>query len=114
MLRPGGRLVVTTPNRLTFPPGNPFHSRELDATELTGSSAATSTVDGRAGAAPRAAAGRRRTARLGGLVAAQVLPTPDRRDDDLRAPVAAVTADDFVVGPRPTAASTSSSTAVRR
>ena len=35
VLRPGGRLVVTTPNRLTFPPGNVFHSRELDATELS-------------------------------------------------------------------------------
>ena len=34
VLRPGGRLVVTTPNRRTFPPGNPFHSRELDAAEL--------------------------------------------------------------------------------
>jgi 2-polyprenyl-3-methyl-5-hydroxy-6-metoxy-1,4-benzoquinol methylase len=35
VLQPGGQLVVTTPNRLTFPPGNVFHSRELDATELT-------------------------------------------------------------------------------
>jgi len=34
VLRPGGRLVLSTPNRLTFPPGNPFHSRELDAREL--------------------------------------------------------------------------------
>lgn len=39
VLRPGGRLLLSTPNRLTFsPPGspsNPFHSRELDAGELT-------------------------------------------------------------------------------
>ena len=39
VLRPGGRLLVTTPNRLTFSPGrdtplNPFHTRELSATEL--------------------------------------------------------------------------------
>ena len=34
VLRPGGRLVMSTPNRLTFPPGNVFHSRELDAREL--------------------------------------------------------------------------------
>ena len=35
VLRPGGRLALTTPNRLTFPPGNPFHAHELDAAELT-------------------------------------------------------------------------------
>lgn len=38
VLRPGGLLVLSTPNRLTFsPPGsppNPFHSRELDGAEL--------------------------------------------------------------------------------
>ncbi len=40
VLRPAGTLVVTTPNRITFSPGrdtplNPFHTRELDAAELT-------------------------------------------------------------------------------
>ncbi|MGH4017623.1 MAG: methyltransferase domain-containing protein, partial [Pseudonocardiaceae bacterium] len=40
VLRPGGRLLVSTPNRLTFSPGrdtplNPFHTRELTAAELT-------------------------------------------------------------------------------
>ncbi|MCX2964696.1 class I SAM-dependent methyltransferase [Gordonia aquimaris] len=39
VLRPGGRLLISTPNRITFSPGrdtplNPFHTRELDATEL--------------------------------------------------------------------------------
>lgn len=34
VLQPGGRLVLTTPNRHTFPSGNIFHTRELDATEL--------------------------------------------------------------------------------
>jgi SAM-dependent methyltransferase len=34
VLRPGGVLVMSTPNRRTFPPGNAFHSRELDADEL--------------------------------------------------------------------------------
>jgi SAM-dependent methyltransferase len=34
VLRPGARLVLTTPNRLTFPPGNAFHQREMDAAEL--------------------------------------------------------------------------------
>jgi SAM-dependent methyltransferase len=40
VLRPSGLLVVSTPNRITFSPGrdtplNPFHTRELDAAELT-------------------------------------------------------------------------------
>lgn len=35
VLRPGGVLVLSTPNRDTFPAGlNPFHVREFDATEL--------------------------------------------------------------------------------
>jgi SAM-dependent methyltransferase len=34
VLGPSGRLVLTTPNRLTFPPGNVFHQREMDAAEL--------------------------------------------------------------------------------
>jgi SAM-dependent methyltransferase len=34
VLRPGGRLVLSTPNRLTFPPGNVFHATELSAAEL--------------------------------------------------------------------------------
>ncbi|MDY6807381.1 methyltransferase domain-containing protein [Gordonia sp. HNM0687] len=39
VLRPGGRLLISTPNRITFSPGrdtplNPFHTRELDAAEL--------------------------------------------------------------------------------
>jgi SAM-dependent methyltransferase len=40
VLRPGGVLLMSTPNRITFSPGrdtplNPFHTRELDAAELT-------------------------------------------------------------------------------
>ncbi|MEV6240848.1 class I SAM-dependent methyltransferase [Lentzea sp. NPDC051838] len=39
VLKPGGKLIVTTPNRLTFSPGqdtplNPFHTRELAPSEL--------------------------------------------------------------------------------
>lgn len=41
VLRPGGRLLLTTPNRLTFSsdrgaPLNPFHTRELTPSELDG------------------------------------------------------------------------------
>jgi SAM-dependent methyltransferase len=40
VLRPSGLLMVSTPNRITFSPGrdtpiNPFHTRELNACELT-------------------------------------------------------------------------------
>ncbi|MQA11122.1 MAG: methyltransferase domain-containing protein [Pseudonocardiaceae bacterium] len=39
VLRPGGRLLVSTPNRITFSPGrdtplNPYHTRELAPSEL--------------------------------------------------------------------------------
>ncbi|MBT0565473.1 methyltransferase domain-containing protein [Williamsia sp. CHRR-6] len=39
VLRPGGVLLISTPNRITFSPGrdtplNPFHTRELAASEL--------------------------------------------------------------------------------
>jgi SAM-dependent methyltransferase len=39
VLRPGGELLISTPNRITFSPGrdtplNPFHTRELDPEEL--------------------------------------------------------------------------------
>jgi SAM-dependent methyltransferase len=35
-LRPGGRLILSTPNVLTFPPGNPSHVHEYEATEVRG------------------------------------------------------------------------------
>lgn len=40
VLVPGGELLISTPNRITFSPGrdtplNPFHTRELNAAELT-------------------------------------------------------------------------------
>ena len=40
VLRPSGMLMMSTPNRITFSPGrdtpiNPFHTRELNAEELT-------------------------------------------------------------------------------
>ncbi|MDF0586069.1 class I SAM-dependent methyltransferase [Tsukamurella sp. 8F] len=39
VLRPGGELAISTPNRVTFSPGrdtplNPFHTRELNSDEL--------------------------------------------------------------------------------
>ncbi len=99
VLRTGGRLVVTTPNRLTFPPGNPFHSRELDAGELSRLVGRHLDVDRVLGLrhGPRLATD---DLHRGDLVAAQVAAEPDRRDDDLRARVAAVTPADFEVADR--------------
>ncbi|UGT41893.1 class I SAM-dependent methyltransferase [Nocardia yamanashiensis] len=39
VLKPGGKLLISTPNRITFSPGrdtplNPFHTRELNAAEM--------------------------------------------------------------------------------
>ena len=71
---PGGALLLSTPNRLTFSPGrdtplNPFHTRELSAAELA-ELLVGARVRRRRGArpAPRAAAARprRRPRRLAG------------------------------------------------
>lgn len=101
-LAPDGLLAVSTPNRLTFSPGrdtplNPFHTRELSPRELAG-------LVRDAGFADVEVLGlhhspRLRTLRRGGLVQAQVAvalagaPWPA----DLRADVASVTCDDFVL-----------------
>jgi SAM-dependent methyltransferase len=106
VLRPGGRLLVTTPNRITFSPGrdsplNPFHTRELDPSEMDSLLRA-------AGFAVEYLGGLRHGPRLrsldaafgGSLIDAQVrvavagTPWPD----DLRAAVSSVTAADFETG----------------
>ena len=108
VLRPGGRLLVTTPNRITFSPGrdtplNPFHTRELSPSEmdsmLTGAGFAVEYLGGLCHG-PRLA---RLDAAFGGsLIDAQVRVAVEGGSwpDELRAAVARVTADDFVVGPR--------------
>ncbi|MEZ0350805.1 class I SAM-dependent methyltransferase [Mycobacterium sp. pR1184] len=103
VLRPSGLLMMSTPNRITFSPGrdtpiNPFHTRELNADELT-----ELLVD--AGFTQVAVSGlfhgprlREMDARHGGsIIDAQIAravadaPWPPQ----LAADVAAVTADDF-------------------
>jgi SAM-dependent methyltransferase len=103
--RPGGVVVLSTPNRLTFSPGlrrrerpvNPFHSREYDPAELT---------DVLARWAPQcrlaALVGVRHGPRLrawershGPVVRAQLAAPPDRWPAELAALVTGVGRDDF-------------------
>ncbi|MGV9799759.1 class I SAM-dependent methyltransferase [Mycobacterium sp. NPDC003449] len=107
VLRPGGVFLVSTPNRITFSPGrdtplNPFHTRELNAAELTellqDAGFRTEGVYGVFHGAGLAAL----DARHGGsIIEAQVAravadaPWPEQ----LLADVAAVTADDFDLTP---------------
>ncbi|WP_028924750.1 class I SAM-dependent methyltransferase [Pseudonocardia acaciae] len=105
VLRPGGRLLVTTPNRITFSPGrdtplNPFHTRELSAAELAG-------LLTDAGFTVRAMLGLRHGPGLraldaehgGSLIDAQVAVALGGGEwpEGLRAAVAGVRADDFEI-----------------
>lgn len=102
VLRPGGALVVSTPNRLTFSPGrdtplNPFHTRELTAAELTD-------LLTRAGLRVHRMLGVRHGSRLrdldrrhGGLVAAQLATPASDWPAALRQAVVSVTARDFTL-----------------
>ncbi len=96
VLRPAGPLLVTTPNRLTFPPGNPFHTRELSAAELAALLSAGFTVTRMLGVShgPRL---RRWERRHHPIVEALLAAPPETWSPVLRRLVASVTARDFVV-----------------
>ncbi|WP_304045414.1 bifunctional 2-polyprenyl-6-hydroxyphenol methylase/3-demethylubiquinol 3-O-methyltransferase UbiG [Jatrophihabitans endophyticus] len=101
VLRPGGTLFVTTPNRLTFSPGldapvNPFHTHEFTADELV------ALLRGAGFAVERVAglhAGPRLTAldatHGGSFVDAQLAAPPAAWDRSLRTDVESVTTSDF-------------------
>lgn len=110
VLRPGGVLVLSTPNRLTFSPGydpatdrprNVYHARELSAAELLALVAPAlpgATLYGlHAGARLRALddAARRRYGT--DLVEAQLAGPAERWPDGLAAMVGSVTAADFAL-----------------
>lgn len=97
-LAPGGLLVISTPNRLTFSPGrdsplNPFHTRELTASELSGLlDPWFSVVD---------SLGIHHGPRIDirpGLVGELIATAPDDWDDELSTFVSSIAAEDFVVG----------------
>lgn len=106
VLRPGGLLLMSTPNRVTFSPGrdtpiNPFHTRELNAREMTELLAAGGFADICISGLFHGPRLRAMDARHGGsiidaqirqaMAADQGAPWPA----ELAADVAAVTVDDF-------------------
>jgi SAM-dependent methyltransferase len=103
VLRPGGLLLVTTPNRLTFSPGldepvNPFHTKEFTAAELVAlvekcgfETTAVYGLHAGPGLADLDAA------HGGSFVDAQLATAPDGWSAQLRADVESVTAGDFEV-----------------
>jgi SAM-dependent methyltransferase len=101
VLRPAGTLLLTTPNRLTFSPGdaapvNPFHTRELAAAELSALLAGRFVVIRMAGLRHgRALRGWER--RHGSIVDAQLAGASETWPRRLGDRVAAVTSQDFVV-----------------
>lgn len=105
VLRPGGRLLVTTPNRITFSPGrdtplNPFHTRELAPAELrdllVGAGLRVELLAGlRHGPALRALDGRFGGSVIDAQVAVAV--AGGAWPDDLLAAVASVRSEDFEI-----------------
>ncbi len=102
-LRPGGRLLISTPNRLTFSPGhdspvNPFHTHEFVADELA-------ELLRRGGADIEAMFGLRAGDRLRGLdgihggsfTGAQLAAPPEEWRPELARDVAGVRTADFVI-----------------
>lgn len=103
VLRPGGMLLVSTPNRLTFSPGsseplNPFHTVEFTAAELTD-------LIARRGFGVESVYGLHAGARLrqlddahgGSFVDAQLATAPQQWSPRLREDVVSVSAADFLI-----------------
>lgn len=96
VLRPGGVLAMSTPNRHTFPPGNVFHWRELDARELVDLVRPHLDVVRMSGVAhgPRL---RDWAQRHGDVVAAQLAAPPATWNEELAALVRSVSVGDFTI-----------------
>lgn len=95
VLRPGGTIVISTPNTLTFPPGNIYHPKELTPDELrsllTPSAIITSCVGLSHGPELRTWEDDN-----GSIIDAQIARPYDEWDAELIEAVKTVTVDDFV------------------
>ena len=94
VLRPGGTIVISTPNTLTFPPGNIYHPKELTPDELRSllspSAIITSCVGLSHGPALTTWEGAN-----GSIIDAQIARPYDEWDAELIKAVRTVTVDDF-------------------
>ena len=106
VVAPGGRIVLSTPNRLTFSPGvargqkplNPFHVEEFDRDQLHALLCDTGCVDVQVFGLVHAGALADDERVNGSIVDAQINAImTDTWNDDLRARVAAVTTADFAI-----------------
>ncbi|GAB3435023.1 hypothetical protein GCM10027517_03750 [Phycicoccus ginsengisoli] len=105
--RPEGALVLSTPNRLTFSPGlgrhepppNAYHCREYDAAELAAELVRWLPGSGVELLGLHHGTRLRAWESAHGQVADAVADHPDLWPDRLRALVASVAVDDFVLGP---------------
>lgn len=109
VLRPGGLLMLSTPNRLTFSPGlerplNHFHTHEFTAAELhrlvAGCGLAVSGLHG-LNAGPRLAELDHRYARRGGFVAAQLAGSAEQWSAELAEDVSSIGWRDFQLSTEP-------------
>lgn len=105
VLRPGGRLLVSTPNRLTFSPGqdqptNLFHSHEFTASELVALMRSGGYhVETLLGLHPAPRLKELDLRHGGSFAAAQLANPPAEWPTALRVDVASVSVADFILGP---------------
>ena len=101
VLRPAGTLLLSTPNRLTFSPGNrplnPFHSRELDPAEFAELLADAGYELSRLLGLRHGPRLRKLDRRFGSLVDAQLAGPPGTWHEELHRAVAGVRTADFVL-----------------
>ncbi|TCC31399.1 class I SAM-dependent methyltransferase [Kribbella sindirgiensis] len=98
ILAPGGTLVLSTPNRLTFPSGNWYHTRELTAAEFVELLEPHFEITHQLGLHHGARLTSWET-RHGSCVDAQLAAEHDQWDDNLAGLVRATTYADFEIRP---------------